>query len=52
MRTTTSGSRRVRSTPLSVAENNLYVKVQGTVAQVQSAFGVKIHNYIQPESAL
>src|SRR5689334_14455903 len=32
-------------TVLAVAENNLYVKVQGTVAQIQSAFGVQIHNY-------
>ena len=32
-------------TVLAVAENNLYVKVEGTVAQIQHAFGVQIHNY-------
>ena len=32
-------------TVLSVAENNLYVKAQGAVADVQKAFGVQIHNY-------
>jgi subtilase family serine protease len=32
-------------TVLAVAENNMYVKVQGTVAQIQSAFGVHIHDY-------
>lgn len=30
---------------LSVAENNMYVKVQGTVADIQNAFHVQIHNY-------
>jgi subtilase family serine protease len=28
-----------------VAENNLFVKVQGTVANIQNAFHVQIHNY-------
>src|SRR5215469_11887999 len=28
-----------------VAENNLFVKVQGTVADIQKAFHVQIHNY-------
>ena len=32
-------------TVLTVAENNMYVKVQGTVAQIQRAFSVQIHNY-------
>lgn len=32
-------------TVLTVAENNMYVKVEGTVAQMQKAFGVQIHNY-------
>jgi len=32
-------------TVLAVAENNLYVKVQGTVADVQKAFHVQLHNY-------
>ncbi len=30
---------------ISVAENNLYVKVQGTVAQAEKTFHVAIHNY-------
>jgi len=30
---------------LSVAENNMYVKVQGTVSDIQNAFHVQIHNY-------
>jgi subtilase family serine protease len=30
---------------LAVAENNFYVKAQGTVAQVEQAFHVQIHNY-------
>jgi subtilase family serine protease len=30
---------------LFVAENNLYVKAQGTAADIQKAFGVQIHNY-------
>jgi subtilase family serine protease len=28
-----------------VAENNMFVKVQGTVANIQKAFNVQIHNY-------
>jgi len=28
-----------------VAENNMFVKVQGTVADIQNAFHVQIHNY-------
>jgi subtilase family serine protease len=32
-------------TLLEVAENNMYVKVQGTVAAVQKAFHVQINNY-------
>jgi len=32
-------------TVLAVAENNMYVKVQGTVEQIQEAFGVQMHNY-------
>lgn len=32
-------------TVLAIAENNMYVKVQGTVAQIQGAFGIQIHNY-------
>ena len=28
-----------------VAENNMYVKVQGTAADIQNAFHVQIHNY-------
>jgi subtilase family serine protease len=28
-----------------VAENNMFVKVQGTVANIQNAFHVQIHNY-------
>jgi subtilase family serine protease len=31
--------------PVFVAENNMFVKVQGTVADIQSAFHVQIHNY-------
>ena len=30
---------------LAVAENNLYVKVQGSAADVQKAFHVQLHNY-------
>src|SRR5438876_414193 len=30
---------------LFVAENNMYVKVQGTLADIQNAFHVQIHNY-------
>jgi subtilase family serine protease len=30
---------------LFVAENNMFVKVQGTVADIQNAFHVQIHNY-------
>ena len=30
---------------VSVAENNMYVQVQGTVANIQKAFNVQIHNY-------
>jgi subtilase family serine protease len=32
-------------TILSVAENNLYIKAQGTAAAIQNAFKVQIHNY-------
>jgi len=32
-------------TVLSVAENNLYVKVQGSAADIQKAFHVQLHNY-------
>src|SRR5215813_14125849 len=32
-------------TVLSVAENNLYVKAQGSVAAIQKAFHVEIHNF-------
>jgi subtilase family serine protease len=32
-------------TVLTIAENNMYVKVQGTVSQIQSAFKVSLHNY-------
>ncbi len=32
-------------TLLEIAENNAYVKVQGTVANVEKAFHVQIHNY-------
>jgi subtilase family serine protease len=32
-------------TVLSVAENNMYVKAQGTAAALEKAFSVKIHNY-------
>jgi subtilase family serine protease len=32
-------------TLLTVAENNLFVKVQGTVADIQKTFHVQIHNY-------
>jgi subtilase family serine protease len=32
-------------TVLAVAENNLYVKAQGTIAQLQKAFRVSIHSY-------
>ncbi len=32
-------------TVLHVAENNFYIKVQGTVAAMESAFNVQIHNY-------
>ncbi len=32
-------------TVLSAAENNLYVKAQGSVADVQKTFGVQIHGY-------
>jgi subtilase family serine protease len=30
---------------VSVAENNMYVQVQGTAANIQKAFNVQIHNY-------
>jgi subtilase family serine protease len=30
---------------LSVAENNMYIKAQGTVANIQKAFNVQVHNY-------
>ncbi len=30
---------------LTVAENNFYIKVQGTIGQIESAFNVQIHNY-------
>ncbi len=32
-------------TVVSVAENNLYVKAQGTIADIQKAFHVEIHNF-------
>jgi subtilase family serine protease len=32
-------------TVLAVAENNFYVKVQGTVGAIQKTFNVQIHNY-------
>jgi subtilase family serine protease len=32
-------------TVLAVAENNMYVKVQGTVAEVEQTFHVQIHNF-------
>lgn len=32
-------------TVVTVAENNMYVKVQGTVAQMEQVFAVQIHNY-------
>ena len=32
-------------TVLTVAENNMYVKVQGTVADIQKTFHVQIHNF-------
>lgn len=32
-------------TILSVAEDNFYVKAQGTVGQIENAFGVQIHNF-------
>ena len=32
-------------TVLSVAEDNFYVKAQGTVGQIENAFAVQIHNY-------
>jgi subtilase family serine protease len=32
-------------TVLAVAENNMYVKVQGTVADIQKTFHVQIHNF-------
>src|SRR5207253_556759 len=32
-------------TVVSVAENNLYVKAQGTIADIQKAFRVAIHQY-------
>ena len=32
-------------TLLTVAENNVYVKVQGTVADIEKTFHVQIHNY-------
>src|SRR5215471_9290041 len=32
-------------TVVSVAENNLYVKAQGSASDIQNAFNVRIHNY-------